>query len=513
MGSPEASPPPEIKLFERASQPTIIRAQQKVCVRGAGVDELYQQYLVDACHDVVRRLLGPRAALAWARETKALAGLLYLGFTTGAGSQTLGEEYCDILQVTGALGGRPVAARRGALVLLQALGPYLADRLAATQQDDDLAAWQAGLWQQQQQQRQQQQQEQQGEEPPLWRRALVAAQATARHAGEAASGAALTAARHFPRATVLLQEHWASLLRLHLALFYLYGTYYQPSKRATGVRYLFLGRAFEGRPSYHALGVLLCLQLAASAGAWALRSAGGLVGAGGAAGTQVAKPGRAVLLAEDGSEVAEEDARGGSGAAAGVDAGSEVPLSRKCPLCLSARVCPTATPCGHVFCWQCVAECMCFVEALGPLFSCDSALGELYGSLGSLLLACKGARNAVAAMVNKRSARFVAAAELMRSAEGREELAQLIRRLHPHLTVRVQPTGELHPSLSWLANGPLGRAFALRREMLDWGRRLEARDPWASAEVQGSAATLLVLPDGLLAPGFKELSRVAGHSP
>ena len=29
------------------------------------------------------------------------AQLLYYGLTTGAGVQTLGEEYCDILQVTG----------------------------------------------------------------------------------------------------------------------------------------------------------------------------------------------------------------------------------------------------------------------------------------------------------------------------------------------------------------------------------------------------------------------------
>ena len=35
------------------------------------------------------------------RETAVLAQLLYYGLTTGAGVQTLGEEYCDILQVTG----------------------------------------------------------------------------------------------------------------------------------------------------------------------------------------------------------------------------------------------------------------------------------------------------------------------------------------------------------------------------------------------------------------------------
>lgn len=35
------------------------------------------------------------------RETELLAELMYHGLTTGAGVQTLGEEYCDILQASG----------------------------------------------------------------------------------------------------------------------------------------------------------------------------------------------------------------------------------------------------------------------------------------------------------------------------------------------------------------------------------------------------------------------------
>ena len=35
------------------------------------------------------------------REVRLVAELLYSGLTTGAGLQTLGEEYCDILQAAG----------------------------------------------------------------------------------------------------------------------------------------------------------------------------------------------------------------------------------------------------------------------------------------------------------------------------------------------------------------------------------------------------------------------------
>ena len=38
------------------------------------------------------------------REVRLVAELLYSGLTTGAGLQTLGEEYCDILQAAGAHG-------------------------------------------------------------------------------------------------------------------------------------------------------------------------------------------------------------------------------------------------------------------------------------------------------------------------------------------------------------------------------------------------------------------------
>ena len=162
-------------------------------------DDLYLHHLIDACHDAVRRLLGPRKALTWnrhvpnsrwpcpskvtvlqssfrtqhCRETTLAAQILYHGTTTGCGVQTLGEEYCDILQVNGKLlightlanlkvqqtasikvtpwtllgrvGVAPAVVRRGLLVLLQTLLPYMVDRLGTSAESsrfqDDSADW------------------------------------------------------------------------------------------------------------------------------------------------------------------------------------------------------------------------------------------------------------------------------------------------------------------------------------------------------------------------------------
>ena len=47
--------------------------------------------------------LGDGGCVATCREVRLVAELLYSGLTTGAGLQTLGEEYCDILQAAGVI--------------------------------------------------------------------------------------------------------------------------------------------------------------------------------------------------------------------------------------------------------------------------------------------------------------------------------------------------------------------------------------------------------------------------
>uniref|UniRef100_A0A7S3R508 RING-type E3 ubiquitin transferase n=1 Tax=Dunaliella tertiolecta TaxID=3047 RepID=A0A7S3R508_DUNTE len=95
-----------------ASPPDIIRGVQK--------DDIYSNQLHDGCQDLAQRVLGVFPALQYEREVRLLAQLLYHGVTTGAGLQTLGEEYCNMMQVTrdGQLLSRQ---HRSTLVLLQSL--------------------------------------------------------------------------------------------------------------------------------------------------------------------------------------------------------------------------------------------------------------------------------------------------------------------------------------------------------------------------------------------------------
>ncbi|KAJ9530968.1 hypothetical protein QJQ45_028868, partial [Haematococcus lacustris] len=297
---------PQLRLFG-ASQPDIVRSTQK--------DALYLQQTIDACHDVVRRFAGSFPALQNGREIELVASLLYHCLTTGCGLQTLGEEYCNMMQVN-ASGRSPGLPRRTALVLCRSLGPYLTDSLTAhlarlQQQQDQQQDQQQGPQQQgagqhleeqsaqgltrhasgQQQQQQQQPAQAQGREagqqddpdpqhPP---NQLSGGAGGRPHplAGPQASHLPLplpllqgpaARLRQLPRTQLALAAVWPRLhswllgpaARLHLALFYVWGVYYNVAHRLAGVRYITTAQPMAGRTSYRALGVLLMVQLVVS---------------------------------------------------------------------------------------------------------------------------------------------------------------------------------------------------------------------------------------------------------
>ncbi|KAI9348372.1 Pex12 amino terminal region-domain-containing protein [Pilaira anomala] len=268
--------------FPYGAQPDIIRANQK--------DVYYQTVLQEQMTRVAQQFLGARRQHQWQKEINTLSNFCYYGLTTLLGTQTLGEEYCDLVQINQYSQTYPGFIRRFVLVFMQTILPYIYTR---------------GVSELKKQSRQQ--------------------QTTIELEQKQTMKQNLS---HFLKKNIShLQDFFTKNVRpVHLAIFYFFGAYYSFSKRFAGIRYIFTRQLglHEQRVGYEVLGVLITLQLLIQAGLAARKR---------------------IINAQLEKEIEAEKVLT-----------YEQLQTLKCALCLEQRTVTTTTPCGHLFCWNCVVE-------------------------------------------------------------------------------------------------------------------------------------------------------------
>ena len=343
--------------YSFAASPDIIRSHQK--------DAYFAGHLLEQLSTILRNLYGARFAHTYTSEARVFSELLYLGLTTYIGNRTLGEEYCDIVQVEDDTLRLPSVQRRAGYILSSVLVPYGLSRIL----------------------------------PAFRRKVRTKLGTTLRKSLQRrdAPNSRLRTIQSYLLANLDTITSPASVYAVSLAIFYFSGTYYQLGKRVWRLRYIFTRRVepSDQRVGYEVLGVLLVLQL--SVQAWLhLRSTI-----------------NSTITTPDSFTVGVPDGTGAVGGRAVIDGGVEVSLDpnayssnnallfeaaglpssgvsqkglekithtpaleqsrhslknkdamrwmgtrqqRKCTLCLEEMEDPSVTTCGHVFCWTCICD-------------------------------------------------------------------------------------------------------------------------------------------------------------
>ncbi|XP_013880183.1 peroxisome biogenesis factor 10 [Austrofundulus limnaeus] len=297
-----------------ANQAQLIRSSQK--------DEYYRTFLKNRANEAFQNTAGSKHWLDWRREVELLSDLCYFSLTTLSGLQTLGEEYVNIVQVDPTGRRIPSLVRRGVLVLLHTALPYLLDKVLVCVENElegepqrGGARRQVGGW-----------------SLERWLRGRV----------QRAVGLLTEPQRRACQPAVLVVQQGVALLhRLHLALFYLHSSFYHLSKRTAGVRYLrVMGPSGVDdssiRRSYLLLGVFSVLQLLVS------------------------------VVLQVHSFRQRQRARQEWRVYRKLSPQHSVSSAPRCILCLEPRRNSTCTPCGHLFCWECITE-WCNTKAECPL--------------------------------------------------------------------------------------------------------------------------------------------------
>ncbi|KAL4881395.1 Pex12 amino terminal region-domain-containing protein [Aspergillus karnatakaensis] len=341
LSLPTPAPPtrPSAHFYPFATSPDIIRSHEK--------DAFLTASLANQAQSIVRTLRGARYAHTYSEAIKHLTELLYFSLTTFIGNRTLGEEYCDLVQLEDDTLQLPSISRRVGYVLSSILVPWTLQRILPAFRQRLRAKLERGIARQQ-------------IKAAQTKNSLSSQKATKEHSFFTKSRIQKYVLEHLDSITSI-----SPIYAVSLATFYFTGSYYHLSKRFWGLRYVFTKKLEENeqRVGYEVLGILLVLQIAVQSILHVKKinediqqeerneqaESVGTIGKDETLVRSIEHPSSLPLLP---ASSARYDLSEDPDAIPWIPTGQQ----RKCTLCLESFKDPSVTTCGHVFCWTCVCD-------------------------------------------------------------------------------------------------------------------------------------------------------------